>query len=178
MRHLAVDVDDGGIGQHGREEVFLLALHRGAVPLQGHFRQHLAGSQGVVHQRHGLVQGHGELERLVDTLTGGLAGLRIGRHGNDVLELLDQHLVFVTLHEDVADGVGGEGTGGDVALGFTFDADITWSWHEFAPDGLNGNDTQPKPLAVTMPIHYLAIKQQLEPILCPVEHQHTATPCA
>ena len=131
--HLAVDVNDGGIGQHGREEVLLLALNGGAVPLQGHFRQHLTGSQRVVHQRHGFVQRNGELERLVDTLTSRLTGLRVGRDGDNVLELLYQHLVFVTLHEDVADGIGGEGTGGDIALGFTFDADITWSWHVYAP---------------------------------------------
>ncbi len=41
VRHLAVDVNDGGIGQHGRE-VLLLTFYGGAVPLQGHFRQHFA----------------------------------------------------------------------------------------------------------------------------------------
>ncbi len=131
--HLAVDVDDSGIGQHGREEVLLLAFNGGAVPLQGHFRQHFTGSQRVVHQRYGFVQRNGELERLVDTLTGRLTGLRVGRDGDNVLELLYQHLVFVALYEDVADGIGGEGTRGDIALGFTFDADITWSWHGYAP---------------------------------------------
>src|SRR5690606_14008462 len=140
-----------GIGQHGREKVLLLAFHGSAIPLQGHFRQHFTRGQGVVHQRYGLVQGDGEFERLVDTLAGRLTGLRVSRYGHNVLELLYQHLVFVTLHEDVADGIGGEGTRGDVALGFTFDADITWSWHVYAPDWLNGNDTRPKPLAVTMP---------------------------
>ena len=131
--HLTVDVDYGGIGQHGREEVLLLTFHGGAEPLQGHFRQHLAGGQGVVHQRHGFVQRNGELERLVDALASRLTGLRVCRHGHDVLELLYQHLVFVALHEDVADGIGGEGGGSDVALSFTFDADITWSWHVYAP---------------------------------------------
>ncbi|MFU1525348.1 hypothetical protein ACM3N2_23490 [Aeromonas hydrophila] len=65
----------------------------------------------------------------------------------------------MTLHEDVADGIGSEGTGSNVALGFTFDADITWSWHGYAPDWLNGNDTRPNPLAVTMPNNFLFKKQ-------------------
>src|SRR5690554_340750 len=43
--HAAVDVDNGGIFQNGREEVLLLALYRGAVPLQFNLRQHFAGSQ-------------------------------------------------------------------------------------------------------------------------------------
>ncbi len=113
--------------------MFLLAFDRGAVPLQGHSRQHFAGGQRVIQQRDGLVQRDGELERFVHTLTGRLAGLRVGRDGDDVFEFLHQHLVFVALHVDVTDGVGGEGTGSDVALGFTFDADITWGWHSLAP---------------------------------------------
>ncbi len=113
--------------------MLLLAFDRGAEPLQGHGRQHFAGGQRVIQQRYGLVQRDGELERFVHALTGRLAGLRVGRYGHDVVEFLHQHLVFVALHVDVADGVGGEGTGGDVALGFPFDADIAWSWHSLAP---------------------------------------------
>lgn len=99
--HLAVDVDYGGVSQHCGEEVLLFALNGGAIPLQGHFRQHFARGQGVVHQRYGLVQSDGELERLVDALTGRLTGLRIGRYCDNVLELLDQHLVFVALNKAV-----------------------------------------------------------------------------
>jgi hypothetical protein len=55
--------------------------------------------------------------------------LRVSRDGYLVIELLNQHLVFMALYEDVTDGIRGEGTGSDVALSFTFDADITWGWH-------------------------------------------------
>nr|POW25138.1 hypothetical protein PB20LOC_03678 [Pectobacterium parmentieri] len=131
--HLAVNVNDGGIGQHGREEVLLFAFYRGAIPLQGDGWQHFAGGEGVVHQRHRFVQRDGELERFVDTLTGWLTGLRVGWYGDDVLEFLHQHLVFVAFHVDVADRIRGESPCGDVALCFTFDADIAWSWHGIAP---------------------------------------------
>ncbi|MDE7534065.1 hypothetical protein, partial [Aeromonas salmonicida] len=69
-------------------------------------------------------------------------------------------------------------TRGDVALGFTFDADITWSWHVYAPDWLNGNDTRPKPLAATMPNIFIYKKQNLtkNPGLYP--HKKSATSCA
>ncbi|MGL6619125.1 hypothetical protein ACSZN6_17405, partial [Aeromonas hydrophila] len=58
--------------------------------------------------------------------------------------------------------------GGDVALGFTFDADITWSWHGYAPDWLNGNDTRPNQLAATMPLFFIFIFQRLK--------QHKSSP--
>ncbi len=73
MWHLAVDVHDGGVGQHSGEEVLLFAFHRGAIPLQGHSQQHLTGGQRVVHQRDGFVQRDGEFERFVDALTRRLA---------------------------------------------------------------------------------------------------------
>ena len=90
--HVAVDVDDGGIFEDGGEEVLLLALNGGAVPLQLDLRQHLAGRQGVVHQRGGFVQGRGELERLMNALAGRLTGLWVGRYGDNVAEFLDQYL--------------------------------------------------------------------------------------
>ncbi len=132
--HVAVDVDNGRIFEDGGEKVLLLALNRGAVPLQLDLGQHLAGGEGVVHQRGGLVQGGGELERLVHALTGWLTGLGIGRYGNNVAEFLHQHFVFVAFHVDVTDRIGRECAGGDVALGLAFDADITRSWHSLLHD--------------------------------------------
>ena len=63
-------------------------------------------------------------------MTAGLAGLRIGRHGDDVLEFLNQHLVFVAFDIDIAHGIGREGAGGDVALGLAIDTDIARCWHD------------------------------------------------
>ena len=82
VRHVALDIDDGGIFQDGGEEVLLLAFNGGAVPLQLNLRQHFARSQGVVHKRGCFVQRRGELERLVNALTGRLTGLGIGRNGS------------------------------------------------------------------------------------------------
>src|SRR5690606_25488515 len=118
----------------GGEEVLLLAFNGSAVPLELYLRQHFAGSQGVVHQRGGFVQGRGELERLMHALTGRLARLWIRRNGNNVAEFLNQHFVFVTFNVVVAYGVGSECASGDVALSFTFDADITRSWHSLLHD--------------------------------------------
>src|SRR5690554_2523042 len=134
--HVAVDVDDGGIFQDGGEEVLLLAFYGSAVPLELYFRQHFAGSQGVVHQRGGFVQGGSELERLVHALAGRLTGLGVSRNGDNVAEFLNQHFVFVTFNVDVAYGIGSECASGDVALSFTFDADITRSWHSLLHDVL------------------------------------------
>ncbi|MNP86388.1 hypothetical protein D3C76_1865950 [compost metagenome] len=55
--------------------------------------------------------------------------MRVGRRGDQVLDFLDQDLVFVTLLVDVANGRSGEGVFGDIALGFTLDADIGGSCH-------------------------------------------------
>lgn len=40
MGHLAIDLDDGGIGQQGTEKVLLTPLNRGAKPLERHLGQH------------------------------------------------------------------------------------------------------------------------------------------
>ncbi|MNT49955.1 hypothetical protein D3C72_1868410 [compost metagenome] len=83
----------------------------------------------MIQQGRGLVQRAGEDEGLVHALAGGLAALRVGRGVDAVLDLLDQDLVFVAFHVDVADRVGGEGALGDVALGFAGDADVGGSRH-------------------------------------------------
>src|SRR5690554_4242266 len=114
--------------------MLLLALHRGAVPLQLYAGQHFSGSQRVIHQRHSLVQSHGEDEGFVGTLAGRLTRLRISGYRHHVFELLNQHFVFVAFHIDVTDGVGGEGTGSDVTLGLTVDADIAGRWHDLLLD--------------------------------------------
>ncbi len=132
--HAAVDVDDGGVFQDGREEVLLLALDRRAVPLKFNLWQHFAGSQSVVHQRCGFVQCGCEFERLVYTLTGRLTGLGVCRHGDNVAEFLNQYFVFVAFNVNVTNRVGSECTSGNVALGFAFDSDITRSWHSLLRD--------------------------------------------
>jgi hypothetical protein len=70
----------------------------------------------------------------VYTLAGRLTRLRVSRNGDNVAEFLNQHFVFVTFNVDVAYGVGSECASGDVTLSFTFDADITRSWHSLLHD--------------------------------------------
>ena len=77
VRHFAVDINDSGIFQNGGEEVLLFAFYRSAVPLELYLRQHFAGSQGVVHQRGGFVQGCSKLKRLMNALSRRLARLRV-----------------------------------------------------------------------------------------------------
>jgi hypothetical protein len=47
-----------------------------------------------------------------------------------VIELLNQHLVFMTFHKDVTDRFCSKGAGSEVALSLAFDRDITWCWHD------------------------------------------------
>src|SRR5690606_8203759 len=70
----------------------------------------------------------------MNALPGRLAGLRVCRDQHGVAEFLNQHFVFVTFNVDVAYGVGSECASGDVTLSFTFDADITRSWHSLLHD--------------------------------------------
>lgn len=72
VRHLAVDIDNRGISQAGREEMFLLTFNRGAEPLQLCSRQHFARGECVIKQRDGFIERHGKDEGLVFTLTGWL----------------------------------------------------------------------------------------------------------
>src|SRR5574344_1100051 len=109
--------------------MLLPPFDRGTKPFESHRRQHLAGSQCVVEQRYRLVQRHREAKWPVDSLTGRLSGLRIGGNRDQMFESLNQHLVLMPLHIDVADGVGGEGSGGEVALTLALNADVTRCWH-------------------------------------------------
>jgi hypothetical protein len=95
--------------------------------------QTLAGSQGGVEQRRGLIEDLGDDQRLVDTLAGGLAALRITRDDDLVLERLHGDLVLMTFLVAIAHGIHGVGTGGDQALVDTFDSHIGGSRHSFAP---------------------------------------------
>src|SRR5690554_1221588 len=143
--------------------MLLLAFHRGAVPLQFHVGQHFTGSESVIHQRHSLVQGHGEDEGFVGTLAGRLTRLRISRYRHNVFELLNQHFIFVTFHVDVTDGIGSEGTSSDVTLGLTVDADIAGRWHDLLLDmdkdkmsgGRSGNSRKHAPLLLAVQYQYI-----------------------
>src|SRR5690606_5832814 len=140
--HARLHVDDHRVLQLDGEVVLLGAGGRGAVPLQAALVQALAGGQGVEEQRRGLVEHLGDHQRLVHALAGGLAGLRVAGNDHLVAEGLDQDLVLMTLLEDVADRVLGEGAGGDQALLAAFDGEVGGGWHGYAPcrwDGIAGS---------------------------------------
>jgi len=130
VRQHGIDVDDGGVFKQGGEEMLLLALDRGAEPLRFDLVQGLAGGQGLIQQRDGLVQRTGEHERLVHALAGRLAALRVGGRGHAVLDFLHQDLIFVTFLINVTDRIGSESTLGDIALGPASDGNVCGCGHD------------------------------------------------
>ncbi|MNZ85113.1 hypothetical protein D3C78_1038910 [compost metagenome] len=67
-----------------------------------------------------------------------LAALWVGRGGDLVIDFLGEDFVFMALDVDVTDRVSGEGTLGNVALGFTVDADVRRCWHDKLLVAING----------------------------------------
>ena len=114
--HARLHVDDHRIFQFDGEVVFLGAGRRGAIPLQAALVQALAGRQGVEDQRRRLVEHLGDHQRFVHALPGRLAGLRVARDDDLMLEGLHQDLVLMAFLKDVANRVLGEGAGSDQAL--------------------------------------------------------------
>ncbi|MOA02354.1 hypothetical protein D3C78_1218020 [compost metagenome] len=86
VRHARLHVDDDGVLQFDGEVVLLGTGGGGAVPLQAALGQALAGGEGVEQQRRGFVEHLGDHQRLVHALAGGLAGLRVARDDDLVLE--------------------------------------------------------------------------------------------
>ena len=131
--HARLHVDDYRVFQFDGEVVFLSTGRRRAVPLQAALVQSLAGSQGVKDQWRRLVEYFGDHQRLMNALAGWLAGLRVTRNDDLVLEGLHQNLVFVSFLENIADRVLGKSACSDQALLGAFEGQIRWCWHERSP---------------------------------------------
>ncbi|MNJ74946.1 hypothetical protein D3C77_719580 [compost metagenome] len=66
-------------------------------------------------------------------LAGRLAGLRVARDDDLMLESLDQDLVLMAFLENVTHRVLGEGAGSDQALLGAFQGQVRGCWHGCSP---------------------------------------------
>ena len=101
MGHDSIDVDDDGVFELHGEEMLLLACDGGTVPTHLCVGEDLTRGQSVVHQRRRLIEGGGELEGLVNTLTRRLTRLRVAGDRYRVIERLNHDFVFMTFDVDV-----------------------------------------------------------------------------